>query len=280
MTGTKLDTTALELDFEQHRGELTAYCYRMLGSGFEAEDAVQETLVRAWRGFDGFEGRSSVRSWLYRIASNVCFDMLKGRQRRALPMDVMAMGKAEGPVDPPLPERTWIGPIPDARIIATSAQVDQLRADLETRAVQRATSRLSEADLAELERLLDVMEAASAAGDLPALLDADIEFHRNIVRAAGWSQLQRMWESLHPRTLTLYTIQKLVKWSPRMHADRHKPVLDALRARDGQGAEAAMRQHILDVGSEIMRLAHISQRSSRSASAEQTSEEVQAWRLD
>ena len=125
MTGTKLDTTALELDFEQHRGELTAYCYRMLGSGFEAEDAVQETLVRAWRGFDGFEGRSSVRSWLYRIASNVCFDMLKGRQRRALPMDVMAMGKAEGPVDPPLPERTWIGPIPDARIMATDDPAEE-----------------------------------------------------------------------------------------------------------------------------------------------------------
>jgi DNA-binding GntR family transcriptional regulator len=159
-------------------------------------------------------------------------------------------------------------------------EVYTLRADLETRAVQRATSRLSEADLAELERLLDVMEAASAAGDMPALLDADIEFHRNIVRAAGWSQLQRMWESLHPRTLTLYTIQKLVKWSPRMHAERHKPVLDALRARDGQGAEAAMRQHILDVGSEIVRLAHISQRGSGSGSAEQTSEEVQAWGLD
>jgi RNA polymerase sigma-70 factor (ECF subfamily) len=125
MTGTKLDTTALELDFEQHRAELTAYCYRMLGSAFEAEDAVQETLVRAWRGFDGFEGRSSVRSWLYRIASNVCFDMLKGRQRRALPMDLMGIGKADGPVDPPLPERTWIGPIPDARVMATDDPAEE-----------------------------------------------------------------------------------------------------------------------------------------------------------
>src|ERR1700754_3956859 len=70
---------------EQYRRELTGYCYRMLGSGFEAEDAVQETMLRAWRAADGFEGRSSVRSWLYRIATNICLDMLRGRQRRAPP---------------------------------------------------------------------------------------------------------------------------------------------------------------------------------------------------
>jgi len=95
---------------EAHRAELASYCYRMLGSPFEAEDAVQETLIRAWRGLDRFEGRAALRSWLYRIATNVCLDMLKGRERRALPMDL-------GPARPPeaanlrtLPEALWIQP--------------------------------------------------------------------------------------------------------------------------------------------------------------------------
>jgi RNA polymerase sigma-70 factor (ECF subfamily) len=117
MTGTtSLDPAVAELGFEQHRAELTAFCYRMLGSAFEADDAVQETLVRAWRSFDRFEGRAAVRSWLYRIASNVCFDMLKGRRRRALPIDLMAVGRADGPVDAPTSESMWVGPVPDRRV--------------------------------------------------------------------------------------------------------------------------------------------------------------------
>ena len=98
---------------EQYRGELTAYCYRMLASPFDAEDAVQETLVRAWRGLDRFEGRAAIRSWLYRIATNVCLDLLKSRKRRARPMD---LGPAREPVLESLnalPEATWVQPLPD-----------------------------------------------------------------------------------------------------------------------------------------------------------------------
>lgn len=98
---------------EEHRAELTGYCYRMLGSPFDAEDAVQETLVRAWRGLDRFEGRAAIRSWLYRIATNVCFDMLKAGQRRARPMD---LGPAQEPVAENLhtrPEAVWVEPTPD-----------------------------------------------------------------------------------------------------------------------------------------------------------------------
>jgi RNA polymerase sigma-70 factor (ECF subfamily) len=116
-----LDPVEVEVGLEAHRKELTAYCYRMLGSAFEADDAVQETLVRAWKSFDRFEGRSSLRSWLYKIASNVCFDMLRGRQRRAMPIDLMAPGRGDGQVDPPSTESMWVGPIPDGRVMSDGA---------------------------------------------------------------------------------------------------------------------------------------------------------------
>src|SRR5450432_261845 len=106
----------LEGRLEGHRSELTAYCYRMLASPFEAEDAVQETFIRAWRNYDRFEGRAALLSWLYRIATNVCLDMLGGRERRARPMD---LGPAMEPVIGNLnvlPETTWIQPIPDGLV--------------------------------------------------------------------------------------------------------------------------------------------------------------------
>ena len=127
-----------ELDsrLEQYRTELTAYCYRMLASPFEAEDAVQETFIRAWRGFEGFEGRSALRSWLYRIATNVCLDMLNGRERRARPMDLGPSKEPEAANLNTLPEVTWIQPMPDG--LAVPAEGDPAEV-----AVARETIRLA-----------------------------------------------------------------------------------------------------------------------------------------
>ena len=117
MQDSPLTVTPAADDLEQYRVELNGYCYRMLGAAFEAEDAVQETFIRAWRGLDRFEGRSALRSWLYRIATNVCLDMLSSRERRARPID---LGPAREPIESnltALPEVTWIQPIPEAHVV-------------------------------------------------------------------------------------------------------------------------------------------------------------------
>src|SRR6187431_691687 len=111
-------------ELEQYRKELTGYCYRMLGSVFEADDAVQETMVRAWRAADRFEGRSSVRSWVYRIATNVCLDMLRSRGRRARPMDLGPSSTPEAFRGDMLPDHAWLQPLPDARVAADGDPAD------------------------------------------------------------------------------------------------------------------------------------------------------------
>jgi RNA polymerase sigma-70 factor (ECF subfamily) len=128
----RAESGELELLLEQHRTELTSYAYRMLGSAFEAEDAVQETMLRAWRGFDRFEGRAALRSWLYRIATNVCLDMLSGRQRRARPMDLGPARTADAPLGDALPEVTWIEPIPDGRVLPAEGDPAELAESRET----------------------------------------------------------------------------------------------------------------------------------------------------
>ncbi|MGE5636501.1 MAG: sigma-70 family RNA polymerase sigma factor [Nocardioidaceae bacterium] len=138
------------VELERHRAPLTAHCYRMLGSPFEAEDAVQETLLRAWRGRERFEGRSALRSWLYRIATNVCFDMLGARQRRARPMDLGPARTPEAANLESLPEAAWIEPAPSRLLVSEGDPAEAVAA--------RETVRL--AFVAALQRLPPRQRAA------------------------------------------------------------------------------------------------------------------------
>lgn len=140
MTAGAIGTTRDRIEpggLERHRGELYGYCYRMLGSGFEAEDAVQETMLRAWRGGTAFEGRSSLRTWLYSIATNVCLDLLRGRARRASPVGLGPPSPPEGPsLWEALPEHVWVWPVADARVLPAAGDPAEI-------AVARETIRLA-----------------------------------------------------------------------------------------------------------------------------------------
>ncbi|WP_299956468.1 sigma-70 family RNA polymerase sigma factor [uncultured Modestobacter sp.] len=133
------DAADLEPRLAEHRRELTGYCYRMLGSSFDAEDAVQETMIRAWRSLDRLQGAGALRSWLYRIATNVCLDALDGRKRRALPVDLSG-GEASAPVVESLagvlPDGSWVEPALDRAVLPVGSDP----ADL---AVQKESVRLA-----------------------------------------------------------------------------------------------------------------------------------------
>src|SRR5438552_12836968 len=131
MSGVATAQSATADALEQYRRELTGYCYRMLGSAFDAEDAVQETMVRAWRSLDRFEGRSALKSWLYRIATNVCLDMLGGKERRARPLELGPPGTVDSPLTT-LPETAWLEPIPDGRALPTDGDPAELAEQRET----------------------------------------------------------------------------------------------------------------------------------------------------
>jgi len=206
-----IGSSELERQLEAQRPALTGYCYRMLASPFEAEDAVQETLLRAWRGFERFEGRAALRSWLYRIATNVCLDMLEGRSRRARPMD---LGPARSPDAANLntrPEATWIEPIPD-NLVAPEA-------DPADRAVERESIRL--AFVAALQHLPPRQRAVLvlfevlrwSAKEVAELLDSSI--------ASVNSALQRARATLEASGISAYDAAPPMNEAQRKLLDRY-----------------------------------------------------------
>ncbi len=132
-------------------------------------------------------------------------------------------------------------------------EVYTLRADLECRAIRRAMEHLTPALCRTLEALIEEMEAAGRASDVTRLLEADIAFHRAIVDAAGWHRLRRIWEGLHPQTLTTYTLTTLTDWPLSCHADRHRPIVQALLGGDSSAAARAIQDHILEVSEQVRR---------------------------
>ncbi|MFE4591159.1 sigma-70 family RNA polymerase sigma factor [Streptomyces laurentii] len=169
-------------DLEKYRRELTGYCYRMLGSAFEAEDAVQDTMVRAWRSLDSFEGRSSLRSWLYRIATNVCLDSLNAGNRRARPMDLSEPTPVAQARLNERPEITWLEPVPDGRVLPSVA-------DPAETAVSRETVRL--AFVAALQHLPPKQRAVLILREVLAWKASEVAELLGLTVASVNSALQR-----------------------------------------------------------------------------------------
>src|SRR4051794_35508271 len=206
-----------ELGFEQHRTELTAYCYRMLGSAFEAEDAVQETLVRAWKSFDRFEGRSAVRTWLYRVASNVCFDMLRGRQRRALPMGLGPPGGAGAPVHPPVSDSLWVGPVPDGRVVPSGDPAEEAEVRESVRLAFVAALQLLPPRQRAVLILREVLKWK--ASEVAELLDTTV--------VSVNSALQRARATLAERNLTTLEANDVVDEGQRALLERYVAAFEA-----------------------------------------------------
>ncbi len=210
--------TDLEQRLEEHRRELTGYCYRMLGSPFEAEDAVQETLLRAWRAHDRFEGRAALRSWLYRIATNVCLDLLNARERRARPMDLGPAGEPVVENLRELPEVTWLEPTPDPADEAVARETIRLafvaalqhlpprqRAALILCEVLRwqasEVAELLETSVASvnsaLQRARATLDAADLGGATPPVGEADAELLARYVAAFEAYDMDALTSLIH-----------------------------------------------------------------------------------
>ena len=196
-------------ELEQYRRELTGYCYRMLGSAYEAEDAVQNTMLRAWRALPRFDDQAGLRPWLYRIATNVCIDMLNGRSRRALPMDVARVGTSEGRLIDRQPGSAWIEPAPDSLVLQSAG-------DPTERVVARESVRL--AFIAALQRLAPRQRAVLILRDV-------LHWRAAEVATLLESSTDSVNSSLRRARATLEPIDR--DSTPNEPSDDHRALLDA-----------------------------------------------------
>ncbi|MGP4003246.1 sigma-70 family RNA polymerase sigma factor [Streptomyces sp. 8N706] len=220
----------VDLRLEQHRAELTGYCYRMLGSAFEAEDAVQDTMVRAWRSFDRFEGRAALRSWLYRIATNVCLDMLNGRQRRARPMDLSSPSTSGSPLGAARPEVTWIEPMPDSRTLPAGGDPAEL-------AVARESVRL--AFVAALQHLPPRQRAVLILREVLAWKASEVAELLDTTVASVNSALQRARATLADGEITVRDPEQPMDDAQRKLLARY---VDAFERYDLDSLTALLRE--------------------------------------
>jgi RNA polymerase sigma-70 factor (ECF subfamily) len=176
------DEAAFERLIAPHRAALQAHCYRMLGSAQDAEDALQEALLRAWRGLPRFEGRSSLRSWLYSIATNVCLRAIERRPKRVLPVDYGPPSDPHDALGPPLTDSVWLEPFPDEAVADGQASP-------EARYEQRESIEL--AFVAALQHLPDRQRAVLLLRDVLGFAPAEIAQALGATPAAVYSTLQR-----------------------------------------------------------------------------------------
>jgi RNA polymerase sigma-70 factor (ECF subfamily) len=212
--------------FEEYRTAITAYCYRMLGSAFDADDAVQETFVRAWRNREALRSEKSLRSWIYGIATNACIDMLRARQRRAMPADLSAPTRfVDAALPRPLPESTWVEPFPDARMgLQDPADV----------AANRETVRL--AFIAALQLLQPKQRAVLILRDVLAWQANEVADLLDMSEGAVTSSLQRARAAIEKASATEETVDPIVddaslldRYVTAFHAADVKGLLSVLR---------------------------------------------------
>lgn len=177
---------------EDHRAALIGHCYRMLGSAVDAEDAVQETMVRAWQSLDRFQGRASLRTWLYRIATNVCLDALSNHSRRTRPMDDGPGGSADDALEA-RPRTHWLEPVPDARALPADAD------PFEQTALRQ---RIRLAFVAALQHLPPRQRAALLLAEVLGWSAAEVAQCLNTSAASVNSALQRARATLGRRDLS------------------------------------------------------------------------------